>query len=275
MKNKKPPTKKLNTSWGKEAEWYQEVVQDNDSYQQQVILPNLIRLMDIQKGEAVLDVGCGTGFFSKAFVEAGAKVTGVDVGKELLVMAKERVPAATFLVQSAEQMKDVPSNAFAKVVIVLALQNIEQAGSALAEAARVVQREGKVYIVLNHPVLRIPQASSWGWDPEPESAAQPRFRAGPAQVSGVGVQYRRLDSYLSEKKVKIQMHPGDNPSEVTWSFHRSLQFYFKAFQKSGLVVERLEEWVSHRTTGAGPRKAAEDKSRAEFPLFMALVLKKG
>jgi ubiquinone/menaquinone biosynthesis C-methylase UbiE len=260
-------TKKLNTSWGKEAEWYEEVVQDNDSYQQKVILPNLLRLMEIKKGEAVLDVGCGTGFFSKAFALAGGKITGVDVGAELLSTAKKHNPNVDFLVQSAEHMPKVATGTFAKAAVVLALQNIEQAGSALAECFRVLQSEGKLYIVLNHPAFRVPQASSWGWDPHPNP-----LPTGVDIVSGV--QYRRIDRYISEKKVKIQMHPGDDPSAHTWSFHRPLQYYFKLFAKAGFVVERLEEWVSHRNTPTGPRKEAENRARAEFPLFLALVLKK-
>lgn len=66
------------------------------------------------------------------------------------------------------------------------------------------------------------------------------------------------------------MHPGENPSEITWSFHRPLQFYFKFLGKKGLLVERLEEWVSHKETSAGPRKEAENKARSEFPMFMFL-----
>jgi len=43
--------KKVNTSWGKAAQWYEKVVDDDNSYQKKVILPNLLRLMDIKKGE--------------------------------------------------------------------------------------------------------------------------------------------------------------------------------------------------------------------------------
>jgi ubiquinone/menaquinone biosynthesis C-methylase UbiE len=247
---------KKDTSWGKSADWYDKLLSSDDTFQNKVILPNLIRLMDIKTGEQILDVGCGSGYFSKEFALAGAKVSGVDIGKELIEIAKKNVPKANFFVAPAEKMTFIKNESVDKAVFVLSLQNISDASAVIAEVSRCLRKAGKLFLVLNHPAFRILGSSSWGWDEENK------------------VQYRRLDSYLSEKKSKIQMHPGKNDSEVTWSFHAPLQYYFKAFYKNGLVVERLEEWVSHKITPAGPRKIAENRARAEFPMFICLVLRK-
>jgi hypothetical protein len=37
---------------------------------------------------------------------------------------------------------------------------------------------------------------------------------------------------------------------------------------------RLEEWISHKKSEKGTRQLAEDVARKEFPLFMALELRK-
>ena len=208
--------------------------------------------MEIKSGEKILDVGCGTGFFAAEFSKAGAKVSGIDVGEELLVIARKNAPKAEFKSASAEALP-FGNEIFDKVVFVLALQNMADMKKAVSEAARTLKSGGKIFLVLNHPAFRNPGESSWGWDQEKI------------------VQYRRLDSYISEKKSKIQMHPGDNPSDVTWSFHAPLQYYFKLFNKNGFVVEKLEEWTSHTKTPTGPRAEAENRARAEFPLFLALV----
>jgi hypothetical protein len=101
--------------------------------------------------------------------------------------------------------------------------------------------------------VRVPQSSSWGFDEEKK------------------VQYRRLDAYLSGKKVTIDMHPGKGKKKsVTYSFHRSLQEYMKLLKGAGFCITRLEEWISHRVSEAGPRAKAEDVSRKEFPLFMMI-----
>ena len=68
---KKPEaTKALVTSWGGVADWYDSYLETNpDSYQEKVIAPNLLRLIDIKKGMKILDLACGQGFFSRKFKE--------------------------------------------------------------------------------------------------------------------------------------------------------------------------------------------------------------
>ena len=257
-------TKKPNTSWGKEAKWYDKVVSENDSYQNKVILPNLVRLLEIKRGDKILDVGCGTGFFAAEFSKAGAEVVGVDIGEELIALAKKNNPKIDFRTASAE---DLPfeNKFFDKIVFVLSLQNMADMKKAVSEAARTLKSKGKMFFVLNHPAFRIPGESGWGWDPAKLADA----RRG-AVSNRSGIQYRRIDSYLSEKKSSIQMHPGKNPDEVTYSFHVPLQYYFKLFNKNGLAVDKLEEWTSHTKTPHGPRAEAENRARAEFPLFLAI-----
>ena len=70
------------------------------------------------------------------------------------------------------------------------------------------------------------------------------------------------------------MHPGITGSAKTVSFHRPLQYYFKALAKAGFVVEKLEEWTSMKVSDSGPRAKAENDARKEFPLFLYLGAKK-
>lgn len=255
--------KTLSTSWGGVADWYSDLLTGNDTYQAKVILPNLLRLMPVKKGETVLDLGCGTGFFSRALAHEGAKVVGVDIGEALIAAAKRAGEKnIEYHVASTDKIPFIPAAFADQALIVLALQNMENAAGTLAECARVLKPGGRLHLVLNHPAFRVPQASSWGWDSE-----LPGFDG-----EGSGVQYRRVDKYLSESKVKIQMHPGSDPEKITWSFHRPLQFYFKLLRKNDLVVSRLEEWSSHTKTPAGPRAEAENRARAEFPLFLYLEI---
>lgn len=258
---------KRTTSWGGVAGWYDELLEaDADTYQRRVILPNLLRRMDIRRGERVLDLACGQGFFSRAFHAAGARVTGVDISKELIALAAKHSPKEiVYRTGSADALGFLESGSFDKVTLVLAIQNIENVHGALAECARVLRPKGILYIVMNHPAFRVPKESSWGWDP---SAPLDAARGKQLGASAEGIQYRRIDRYLSESKEKIQMHPGDKPSEYTLTFHRPLQFYFKAFARAGFAVTGLEEWISHKKSEAGPRAKAEDRARKEIPLFL-------
>jgi ubiquinone/menaquinone biosynthesis C-methylase UbiE len=248
--------KKVDTSWGNVAGWYADHLKDPDSYHNKVILPNLLRIMDIKAGDTVLDLACGTGFFSQAFVNAGATVMGVDLGTELLKIAKQNVPTATFISSSAHDLSKtgIKDNSFDKIAIILAIQNIKQLKETISEAHRVLKKSGKLCIVMNHPVFRIPSNSSWQW-------------------SEGGRQFRRIDSYLSEKSSEIIMNPGSSAkqkTEKTISFHRSLQDYFKILTNTGFAVTRLEEWISNKKSEKGPRQQEEDRVRKEIPLFLFL-----
>ena len=249
------------------ANWYDKLLEkEDDTYQKSLILPNLLRLLEIKKSETIVDLACGQGFFSRAFGNEGAKVIGVDVSEELIGLAKKYSsrssnvtmkqfnndisPVIDYHVSSADNLSFLKNKSIDKVTLILALQNIEDVAGVFKECNRVLKEQGKLFIVLNHPSFRIPKQSSWGWDEMQK------------------IQYRRIDSYLSESRVKIQMHPGGNPKEITWSFHRPLQLYFKILDKYDFCVSRLEEWNSFKKSELGPRSQAEDIARKEIPLFL-------
>lgn len=248
----------------KDTSWEKEYVLG--SYQKDLILPNLLRLLDIssrggsasggKRGQVILDLASGPGFFANEFNKKGAKVVGVEISKDLVKLAKNNYPEVDFKVGSAENLSFLSDSNFDAVVIVLAIQNMEKIQDVFKECHRVLKLNGKLFIVMNHPAFRVLKNSSWGWDDKNK------------------VQYRRVDEYLSESKDKIQMHPsagsGQAPGEYTISFHRPLQYYFKAFDKAGFAVSRLEEWNSNKKSEAGPRAAAENKARKEIPLFLFL-----
>lgn len=252
------------TSWGKVADWYDQSVSREGSYQKDLILPNLLRLLRIKKGEKILDVACGQGFFAQEFFKKGAQVIGVDIAKELIALAQKKSPREIqYFVSHADRMPFAESASIDKAIVVLALQNIENVKKAFQECARVLKKNGKLFVVLNHPAFRVPQNSSWGWD------AAATIKAGMK-----GAQYRRIDRYLSELKIPIQMRPGSTSSpqggQFTLSFHRPLQYYFKALASAGFCVSRLEEWESRKKSQSGLRAIAEDIARKEFPLFLYL-----
>jgi ubiquinone/menaquinone biosynthesis C-methylase UbiE len=272
--------KQRDTSWNKSALWYDDLVESKGSYQVELILPNMLRLLDIKKGMTILDLACGQGLFSRVFADAGAKVIGVDAAKELIHIAKAKKGSPIeYHIAEADKIPFVKDGSQDAVTIILSLQNIENMQGVLKESARALKSNGRLLMVLNHPAFRIPKASSWGWDgsalsidaPEKISRNAPQTKE---KIEKYGVQYRRVDRYLSESRVDILMHPGENTEEKTISFHRPLQIYMKALAKSGFAIARLEEWNSHRKSGRGTRQLAEDRARKEIPLFLFVEARK-
>ena len=149
---------KKDTSWGKSAKWYDELLEKGEGlFQKELILPNLIRLLEIKRGQKILDLACGQGFFARAFQKVGAEVTGVDIAKELIAIARGKsVSAIKYHVAPADRMPFLRPRSFDRIVSVLAIQNIEDMRGVFAECARVIRPSGSLYLVLNHPAFRVP-----------------------------------------------------------------------------------------------------------------------
>ena len=246
---------KKSTSWGVVANWYESHLKKEGSYQAEVILPNLVRMLALTKSDTVLDLACGEGFFAREFAKSGAKIIGADISSELIEKAKTAGGPILYKVASATKLTFVKDKEFTAAVCVLALQNIEDIKEVFAEVRRTLSKDGRFVLVLNHPTFRVLKRSSWGFDEE------------------VGVQYRRIDGYLSAAKIMVDMHPGKPGGPQTVSYHRSLQDFTKALAANGFAITRLEEWTSHKMSGKGPRQKAEDTARKEIPLFMALEVR--
>ncbi len=249
---RKAERKGKETSWGGVAGWYDALLEKgDDTYQAKVVLPNLVRAMAIHNGVRVLDLACGQGFFTRVFHLAGAEVAGVDISSELIGLAQKQSPKEIrYFARSADDLGVFTDGYFEKITIVLSIQNIEAPHKVFKECARILKPGGKLFIVLNHPSFRVLKESSWGFDDVTKT------------------QYRRIDRYMSESKVEVDMNPSKPGTVTTISFHRPLQYYFKTLANAGFSVARLEEWLSHRDSQDGPRKLAEDRARTEIPLFL-------
>lgn len=239
------------TSWGKVASWYDDYLSSPDSYQEKVVLPNLMRVISPKKGELILDLACGQGFFSGKLAEVGARVTGADISSELIAKAKARLRDIEFAVAPANKLPFANAT-FETIICVLAIQNIAEIDQTFAECKRVLKPKGRLIMVINHPAFRVPQASDWSFDDKAKT------------------QSRIVNKYLSEIKTKIDMHPGSTKKTYTVSFHRPLQVFVKLLSKHGFAITKLEEWISHKKSEKGPRAEAEDAARKEIPLFMCI-----
>ena len=247
---------KNKTSWGNVAGWYDSLLKKENTYQSDVILPNLLKLMNIKNSDIILDLACGQGFFAREFAKFGAKITGVDISKELIKVAEEQNNQnIRYVVSSADNISFIKDKSVDKISIILALQNIDNLSGVVKECYRILKSNGKLFMVLNHPAFRIPRKSDWGYD------------------SKKNIQYRRVEKYLSEFMMNIDMNPGEKiqkNKKYTVSFHRPLQAYFKSLNSSGFFVSRFEEWISNKKSQNGPKQKAEDMARKEIPMFACI-----
>lgn len=257
------PERESQQGWDHVAGWYDNLLQDRGSdHHQRVILPGVTKLLELQNGERVLDVACGQGIVSEHLAHnADVEVLGVDVSERLVEAANERsTPRTSFRVHDAQSLESLEAEPFDAGVCVMALMNIQDLDSVLSGVASKLKPGGRFVAIISHPSFRVMGASAWGWAHD--------------ERTGLPVQFRRIDRYMSKGSTPIVMNPGDvakgAQAITTITHHRPLSSYISAGTKAGLMLSACEEWVSDRRSEPGPRANAENQAREEIPLFMAL-----
>jgi ubiquinone/menaquinone biosynthesis C-methylase UbiE len=243
----------IQTDWDDFAQWYDQLVGPAGSeYQQRIIIPGVLRLLGSTAGAAVVDVACGQGVLCRALAARGVEATGVDASRKLIDIAKGHgPPGIRYHVGDAQNLSFLPPGRFDGAACALAIQNIAAPAAVFTTVATVLKPLGRFVLVMMHPCFRGAKDTAWGWDEK------------------AGVQYRRIDRYLLPRKTPIVMHPGADPKQYTWTFHRPLESYVKWLRNAGLLIDAMEEWPGHKTS-TGARAAAENTARKEIPLFLAV-----
>jgi trans-aconitate methyltransferase len=105
----------------------------------------VLALLNPQRGERILDVGCGTGHLTKLIAEAGAEVVGIDNSPEMIEAARAASPDINFVVADAadfsftEPFDAIFSNAAlhwvteAEQAVVCMAQSLKQGGRFVIE----------------------------------------------------------------------------------------------------------------------------------------------
>lgn len=122
----------------------------------------ILRALDCQPGERILEVGVGTGL-SLPMYPAKVRVTGIDLSTEMLDKARERVhrqaltQVEALMEMNAEQMQ-FADNSFDKVVAMYVVSVVSDPVRMVQEMRRVCRPGGEIFIVNHfraaHPVVR-------------------------------------------------------------------------------------------------------------------------
>jgi SAM-dependent methyltransferase len=102
-------------------------------------------------GEALLDVGCASGYYSVRYAEWGGRVTGTDVAEPSLELARKRAASAgvgercTFV---PGDLRNLPfaEHSFDVVLATEVLEHVREQRQALAELTRVLRPGGTLIV---------------------------------------------------------------------------------------------------------------------------------
>ena len=97
--------------------------------------------------DKILDVGCGSGFFSNLAHLKGLNIIGLDASAPLIGQAKKRNPSINFLTGEMEELP-FEDNSFDIVCAFNSIQYAESITNAVLESKRVLKRNGKLVIMI-------------------------------------------------------------------------------------------------------------------------------
>ena len=128
--------------------WYQSA---RGSWIGQQEFSTLLKLFTHKAGQSLLDVGCGTGYFSQRFKLSGLQVTGIDPNPAMIEFAKTKESQVTYIEGDALALP-FADNSFDYCSAITSLCFIAEPEQAIAEMLR-VSRHGVILGLLNRHSL--------------------------------------------------------------------------------------------------------------------------
>ena len=112
----------------------------------------------VPPGRKLLEIGCGTGWWSSFFSRLGFCVTGVDISPEMVDAARAKnIPAATFQEVDAHELP-FADNTFSASVAIASLEFMREAPKVIQEMVRCTKSPGgTIYLGFLNPAAKINQ----------------------------------------------------------------------------------------------------------------------
>jgi SAM-dependent methyltransferase len=112
-------------------------------------------LLDPRAGDRALDVGCGTGWFTRRLAADGVDVTGLDKDRAALQFARGHAAAGERCIEGDAFSLPFADRAFDLTLSVTALRFVQRWPQAIAEIARVSRRRFVLGPLNRHSLLRL------------------------------------------------------------------------------------------------------------------------
>lgn len=123
----------------------------------------LLQHLQARPGESLLDVGCGTGFFTRTLAASvDGPVHGVDINAEWLKYARQRDTGNTHYALADARALPYPDASFDLVVSITALCFIEDEMQAMREMLRVARRRVVIGLLNRHSLLWLDKGRNGG-----------------------------------------------------------------------------------------------------------------
>ncbi len=215
-------------SWNEMAEWFDTRQGDaGDRWHSELIYPCVKKMAGNVAGLRTLDLACGNGSLTSWLKRQGARVTGTDATLELLQHARRRESESPQGIEyvhcDAARLEFAATAEFDLVTCTMALMDMPDAERPIREIARVMKPDGRALICISHPCFDVPANAEW------------IVETGDDGKTSV---WRKVRRY---REIFAGPIGWSNKDFYTLTYHRPLQWYFRALHSAGLCVTAFEE----------------------------------
>jgi 2-polyprenyl-3-methyl-5-hydroxy-6-metoxy-1,4-benzoquinol methylase len=230
--------------WNRLADWWDEKTGEGNDFQRVLIGPATERLLALRPGEAVLDIACGNGAFSRRMTEIGARVVAFDFSERFLERAKAtttehqgRIDYKLIDATDEVQLLALGRRTFGAAVCTMALMDMVSIEPLVSALSQLLKPGGRFVFSVLHPCFNSSEGVSL--------AAEQEDRAGEL----VTVYSVKACKYVRPSKTKGVGIPGQPVAQNY--FHRPLSVLFDTCFRVGFVLDGLEEPVFERDGESG------------------------
>lgn len=220
--------------WNQKAQFWDELHGDEgNSFHRTLISPSVERLLNLQVGERVLDIGCGNGVLARRLAELGGKVVANDFSSELITLAKARgqssgEPIAYSVVDATDEeaLLALGEGQFGAITCTMAIMDMPTLVPLFRAIKQLLTPRGRFVFSTMHPAF---------------NSNNPVFVHEKGDSDGVVYsQFTvKLNAYLDIPPVKGSGAPNEpNPH---YYYHRPLHELLRLAFDAGLVLDGLEE----------------------------------
>ena len=147
-------TSTSDTNYDPIAERYLSEIEQPLSWNNRYERPYMLGLLGDLRGKRVLDLGCGSGFYSEVALRLGATVTAVDASERMLTHVRSKLHSENLrLIKAdlAERLPMIPGASQDVAICSLVLHYLRDWDTVLSEIERVLAAAGEVHISTHHP----------------------------------------------------------------------------------------------------------------------------
>jgi SAM-dependent methyltransferase len=227
------------------------------------------------RGESVLDIGCGEGYFARALREAGAAhVAGLDISPDFIAEARARDPEGEYHVHDISSGPFFEDASFDAVGSSMVLMYPEDLDRTYANISRILRPSGRMVASITNPYYAFP-VGDWGWGLRDGlyRGFDPRHRSWRDVVRQFeGVLRSRFDFVLYIRNYFERRTVGKTLSGAdVLHVHRPFSDYLNLATKHGLRFEAM--WEPQISPELLARYPDEPIARALVDVPLIFVLK--